>query len=839
MKYFLLLIFIYSSLFCESNVSKKVPLEKVSLQLHWKYQFEFAGFIAAKEKGFYRDVGLDVEIKENNQDINIEDEVIRGKADYGLYNSYTLIDYLEGKPLKLVASFFKRAALVLITSPDIHSPKDLIGKKVMAENREDFIFNFKPYLDGYGVDINDIIIVPNTYNTDDFIAGKVDAMTAFISNEPHKLDMKNVRYNILNPSDDNLYGLQMELFTSVHETLYHPKRVSAFKKASIKGWEYALSHKDEIIDIIYDKYTKKISKESLRDEAICTEKLVLPHTYDIGSIDKNYLNKQVDFFKDYYHIQDVNSVDDFIFKGINFDKQSLFNKEELAYLKNESNVNVCINPDIYPIDGVISGTQTGIMGDIYDLVSQKTELNFIPIATKDYKDLVTKVNSKECAVVSILPTQTLMFPNMVISKPFFNTYFTLISTINKSFIKESYELKNKKLLVQFEIYKNQILAVHPSYDIEVENNVEKMMKRLLKGEVHSVIAANEVADYMIDEHGRGKLKINGFLAKNHVIKGSFASQKDDPVLTSILQKSFDDISSQQIDEIIKNWRLTRYHDNTNYNLIIKIVIIALIIVLIMIYYQRILHRTNDELASTIKELVKKDQLLVMQSKQAAMGEMINIIAHQWRQPLSTITLQISNIQFSKMMGKDVPEEEVSQALSDISDRIIYLSDTVDDFQTYFRPNKEKTSLSVDEFLNKVISLNDARIKVSNIDVGMETGNQMTLHIYLNELIQVLLNIINNAIDAFETVDNDKKKIDIEVYSDKEYIYFSITDNASGIQEKHMKRLFEPDFSTKGKKGSGLGLYMSKMIIQKQFDGDIDVSTSSIGTTFIVKIVKNS
>lgn len=840
MKYFFLLILLYSTLISQANETlSTTPLEKVSLQLQWRYQFQSAGFIAAKEKGFYEDVGLDVEIKEYENNISIEDEVISGRSDYGVYNSYTLIDYLEGKPLKLVASFFKRAALILITNPDIHSPEDLIGKRVMVLNKEDFIFNFKPYFDGYDVNISEIILVPNSYSVDDFVDGKVDAMTVFISNEPYLLDDKHVKYNILNPSDNNLYGLQVELFTSLHETTYHSKRVSAFKNASIKGWKYALSHKDELIDIIYEKYTQKISKKNLKDEATCTEKLVLPYTYDIGSIDKNYLTKQMIFFKKYYHIKDVNSVDDFIFQDLNFQKKILFNKEELEYLNTIQSVNVCIPSNIYPITGFISGGQTGIMGDIYDLITKKTNIKFIPIQTRNHEDLVQKINSKQCSIVSILPTQTREFPNLIISKPFFSTYFTLISTINKSFVKDSYELKNKKLLVQFEAHKNKILEFYPYLDIEIENDVNKLVKKVLKGDVYSVVAVNEVADYLIDKHGQGKLKINGFLSKNNVFKGSLASPNDEPILARILQKTLNDIPVEHMDSITKSWRLTRYHDNTNYNLMIKIVISALILILIMVYYQRKLQISNDELASTIDELVKKDQLLSLQSKQAAMGEMINMIAHQWRQPLSTISLQISNIQFSKLMGKDVQEEDIDKVLSDISDRVLYLSDTVDDFQTYFRPNKEKTSISVDELLSKVMTLNDARIKVSGLKIEMDIDNQMILHIYLNELIQVLLNILNNALDAFEELSTKDKKINLDVFSDKKYIYFSIKDNAGGVEEENLVKLFEQDFSTKGKKGSGLGLYMSKMIIQKQFNGDIDVSTSSIGTTFVIKILKNA
>ena len=164
-------IFIILSLFFTLLQAKE--LDKVSLQLRWKYQFEFAGFIMAKEKGFYEDVGLDVELREYATDINIEDEVLSQRANYGIYSSSMLLSYLRGKPIKLMASFFKRSAMVILTKPEIKSPKDLLGKRVMAANKEDFDLNFQYMFKRLGIDTNDLTLVKHTYNVNDFAEGKV------------------------------------------------------------------------------------------------------------------------------------------------------------------------------------------------------------------------------------------------------------------------------------------------------------------------------------------------------------------------------------------------------------------------------------------------------------------------------------------------------------------------------------------------------------------------------------------------------------------------------------------------------------------------------------------
>ena len=305
----IVILLIYLSLIVDASDS----LQKVSLQLHWKYQFEFAGFIAAKEKGFYKDVGLDVTLKEYSFGLNIEDEIIKGNSNYGIYSSSILLSYLQGKPLKLISSFFKRSAMVLVTTPDIKYPKDLIGKTIMADTQKDFNLKFKYMFDTQGIDTTQLTLIKHTYNLQDFADGKVDAIAAFISDQPYKLSKLNIKYNILNPSDYGMYNLLLELFTSEQEAIEFPQRTENFKNASIKGWQYALTHKEEMIDIIRTKYTQHFSKDILENEAMEIQKLIIPYAYEIGSIDKNFLNKQLEIFKKNYHIKNNKGLDDFIF----------------------------------------------------------------------------------------------------------------------------------------------------------------------------------------------------------------------------------------------------------------------------------------------------------------------------------------------------------------------------------------------------------------------------------------------------------------------------------------------------------------------------------------------
>jgi signal transduction histidine kinase/ABC-type nitrate/sulfonate/bicarbonate transport system substrate-binding protein len=850
LKFIILFSFFTLTLFATTDSN----LQKVSLQLHWKYQFEFAGFIAAKEKGFYKDAGLDVELREYKYGIKIEDEVLSGRANYGIYNSLTLIDYLKGKNIVLLASYFKRAALVLITTPDIHSPKDLVGKKIMATTKEDFALNFGEYFKGYGVNVDDVILVPHTYSVDNFINGDIAAMTAFISNQPYILDEKGVQYNILDPSDDNLFILQLELFTSQQEAIKHPQRTKAFIEASKKGWQYALTHKKELAELIHNKYNAHISIKDLEAEASGIQKLILPYTYEIGSIDESFLKKQKELFEKEYKLHNKD-VDGYIFHN---NEALELSENEKEYIKNNKDIFVCINYDLFPIDGYVDGHMEGEISSLYHIISNLTGFNFIGIPARSDKEFFDNIITKKCDVVSIITTEGNIL-NEYINKttPFTETTFAILSKLEKSFIDNPKKLRGKKLLTQKLSFKKYLQKLYPYLQIEAIDDKNKMVQEVLYGNAYGIVTVDEQADYMIDQYGYGKLKINGFLAKEHPIHGSIGVEKEHGVLLGILQKALDQIPPQKIENIINSWRISRYKSGVDYSLTFKVLFVMLIIFLIMMYYQRKLknfnrelekqvdlktkelREINESLEATVKEkvqeLLEKDKLLTAQSKQAVMGEMISMIAHQWRQPLNTITLQISNLQLKEMMSQEINKEELFKTLDNISSTIVYLSNTIDDFKTYFQPNKQLSRVELRVILQKVLSFVEPRAKKENVSIKLMGDVDFEVCVYVNELIQVLLNILNNAIDAYVNSEKSVKMIGLLVERDVSRMRISIMDKAGGISEENLQKIFEPYFSTKGKNGTGLGLYMSQMIIEKHFGGTIGVSVENGGTTFVVDI----
>ncbi len=257
--------------------------------------------------------------------------------------------------------------------------------------------------------------------------------------------------------------------------------------------------------------------------------------------------------------------------------------------------------------------------------------------------------------------------------------------------------------------------------------------------------------------------------------------------------------------------------------------VSILLIILSVYISKVLQgyfiRYNQRIAKEVEENRKKDNVLYQQSKMAAMGEMIANIAHQWRQPLSVITSLSTSLQLQKELGISDKKTEVA-GLENITKNAEYLSHTIDDFRDFFKSNKEKSWAEVNAIINKTLLLLSSKLKDKEIEIIQDIQN-VQLHVIENELIQLLMNIINNAEDAF--VENRGEKfIFVTTRVDNNRFTISIKDNAGGIPTHIISRVFEPYFTTKHKKqGTGIGLYMVKEIVTRHMGGSIDV----INTTY--------
>jgi DNA-binding response OmpR family regulator len=247
------------------------------------------------------------------------------------------------------------------------------------------------------------------------------------------------------------------------------------------------------------------------------------------------------------------------------------------------------------------------------------------------------------------------------------------------------------------------------------------------------------------------------------------------------------------------------------------------------------HNLEDKIQDGVAEIKKKNEMLIQQSKMAAMGEMIGIIAHQWKQPLNSISLLNQNLLFSYKTDQ-LTEDVVDTTAKKITENLSFMSTTIDNFRNFFKPNKDKTEFFIHECIKSTLNILYAPFKKYRIDIEI-IGEDIKLNTYKSELQQVLLNIISNAKDVLVEKKVKEPKILVIVNDSEDKIFVDIEDNGGGISEDIKDKIFDIYFSTKGDNGTGIGLYMVKMIIDESIKGKISVSNTQDGAKFTLEIPK--
>lgn len=263
-----------------------------------------------------------------------------------------------------------------------------------------------------------------------------------------------------------------------------------------------------------------------------------------------------------------------------------------------------------------------------------------------------------------------------------------------------------------------------------------------------------------------------------------------------------------------------------------------------------LRTVNDKFAKSLEscrnleQIRQKDKMIFRQSKMAAMGEVIENITHQWRQPLSLISSTASGINILMDYGK-FDEKELKPLLNDIVDKTSYLSQTIEDFKSYFNNDVSKSKFFINSLFIKTSNFLYSRLKKANIEFILNNTNDIEIYSYKNQLMQIIMNILNNAIDELEKLDLERKLIIIDITNEESFAVVSIKDNAFGIPSSLLNKVFNPYFTRK-EKGTGLGLSMSKEILEKYIKGTIIVSNLDFvfdekeykGANFTLKIPIN-
>ena len=1072
-------------LFCLSLVlsAEDKKLQEVTLQLQWKHQFEFAGFYAAIEKGFYKDVGLDVKLIEFDKDQDITQEVLNGNADYGLSYSSIIADYYNGEPLVFMANFFKQSPIVLITQKEITTPRELKGKKIMGLSDSIHSITLLSMLDKFDVKMKDIKNVKTNFRLDDFINKKVDAMSVFTTNELYTLNKKGISYNLFDPTVYGAKYYDSNLFTSEKELHEHPKRVKAFKEASIRGWEYALEHKSEVIEIILKKYnTQNKSQEALEFEANQVEYIMLPNVYEIGSIDITRVQTILDDFiqagfikkdkrkdiapfiyrdkenplgltkeeklfikkhseivlgtekrwepmvivgtkgqvtgydadvlnlinnasganfvlkagdwaemikeaksktidglstggiheerKKYLNFSDIyiemqkmiivslqnpkniltqedltgktiaihasNLVDVKIaqtipnatilkfeelkdvlnsvasgeadatfgntttmyfatklgipyFKYVQSLDQTLslafgvrkdwpeaisiinkslryisqhkllalknkwffqkydyshisFSNKELEYMNSKDSIRMCVDANWMPFEAYSDGKYKGINSDFIKIFEQDIPIPIRIIKTANWNNSMKALVENKCDILSLVSKTKAREEYLSFTTSYLGSNLVITAKVDKNTVLDVSHLEGKKIAVvkgyaSAEIlkdnYKNIIL-------VEVET-VEDGLKKLNNDEVYGYAGSAIVNEYYFKRGNYDDFKTIAYFDQK--LSLSIAVKKGNKLLHSILEKVLLKLSDKEKQDIIKKWSYKNYTKNFDYDLFIKFLLAISAVIVFGLYRHSNIQKSNKALKRKIEEALKeakdKDQMIFHQTKLIAMGEMIDNIAHQWRQPLSQVNSAVLLID-DLLYQKKIKDPAIEEKLLEIENLTQYMSKTINDFRDFFDKNKQQVSFNLNEPIQKAINILTGVMKIKHIDLRLELDSNAECYSYPNEIQQVVLVILNNAIDACKSNDIKDPYICIKTSYINDYRFIKISDNAGGISEDVITKIFEPYFTTKHKKqGAGIGLYLSKMIIEESLNGQLSVQNTDEGVEFTIKLKESS
>jgi C4-dicarboxylate-specific signal transduction histidine kinase len=250
-----------------------------------------------------------------------------------------------------------------------------------------------------------------------------------------------------------------------------------------------------------------------------------------------------------------------------------------------------------------------------------------------------------------------------------------------------------------------------------------------------------------------------------------------------------------------------------------------------------LEQENSELKQRLESLINqngiKDEIVIQQSKMASMGEMINNIAHQWRQPLMEISSLLMNTEAKIKLQGVTSQEEILDTIDKSNQVIKFMSHTIDDFRNFFATNKQKEEFLIAKQISSMLNIMKISLSSHNIKVDVIIKNNLKVTGFKNEYAQVLVNIISNAKDAIVSNNIKNGKIIIKLYAKDNKSVLEIEDNAGGIPFEPKQKVFDPFFTYKKKNGTGIGLFMSKIIIETNMNGKLDVTNKNNGACFSI------
>ncbi|MFT5661583.1 MAG: diguanylate cyclase (GGDEF)-like protein/PAS domain S-box-containing protein [Sulfurimonas sp.] len=565
------------------SYAQESKLENVTLQLQWKYQFQFAGFIVAKEKGYYKELGLDVDILEYQNKSTIED-LENKKTDYAINNSHLAYDNKKLNNVTLLATYFQRSPLIIITQPEIKSVLDLKGKSVMVTKNNRYNSSISILFDYFDINENNTQFINPTFNIEDFINRKVDAVVAFRSNEVYELDMREIPYNVIDPVEHGFPTNAINLFTTYDKVKNNPNQVKKFLKASKRGWKYALENIDEVAELIHEKYQPNKALEYLKYEGIITKELMLLDLYEIGEVNEDFVLTTYKQLLKQGKLDRDQKEDKLFFKDKIHENTIKLSFNEKEWLKENSVVSFAGDPNWLPYEAFDSKKQyIGIVAEYLKLIEKNTGIDFNPIPTKSWSESIDIATKGKVKVISSDAADVILNTKFNAIDVYSKNPIVIIMDIKNHYVENLKSIAGKKIAIIKDYgYTADIFSEYPYIDfIEVEN-IQEGLIGVSDGKYDAMLATLALASYTMADMGIHNIKVVG---KTPIIMDlTLFISKEEPILFSIINKAMQNITQEQKANILQKWIKNKYVERIDYSLAITIALFSIIIIVLVVLW---------------------------------------------------------------------------------------------------------------------------------------------------------------------------------------------------------------------------------------------------------------
>ena len=535
--------------------------EQVSIQLKWKHAFQFAGYYAAIEKGFYRDNGLEVTLKEIDFSKNNVAQVVDGESEYGIADSALALHRLNGKPVVLVDQIFQHSPLAFAShrKSGIISPYEMSGKKVAYDlDSKGNAALSAMLIDALG-DLNHIERVPfdrpYEHYFQQFVEGKIDVISVYTTDQSYHLKELGKEINIINPQS---YGIDFygdNLFTTQKEIDEHPDRVKKISQATLKGWQYALDHPDEIIQLIRQKYAPDLSEQALQYQAKSTRQMILPEFIKLGSYSLKRFQQTTEIYQRFGFIKKSQLLDKkFFFRQVTASSAVVkLTESEKKWLKAHPQIIVGGEQDWPPFDFVdANGKYAGIANDYLNLIASKTGLNF-KVKIDQWSHHLHSIRNKKIDLLGAAYYTKQRSEYVNYSTPYIDglDYFFVRDDLNIDSLKD---LNGLRVAIPKDYAQGEMLKKHfPQIKIIPVSNHSDAIDKVLENGADMLFDNYATLTYSLKREGINTIvpfKSTRKFGKNpiHII-----SRKEAPELASIIQKGLSAISVEEKQKIYNRW----------------------------------------------------------------------------------------------------------------------------------------------------------------------------------------------------------------------------------------------------------------------------------------------